>query len=253
MTPRVQPVLMAHPKRRELVDVLRRRVPGLGVSLDVTSLGPWSTARAAWLAGATTTRGACNGGPMQAPTHVLLLQDDALVCDDLLEAVTRMVEARPSSALSLFSPTRLLRHLRATGVMWYASWYRHTGVAHVLPREWVLEMLEWAGAEEPRRIERWKKRSDIRVMEFVREVKRGPFYVPVPNPVNQTGESLLGHVSAGAWRSVVFPGEQARLAGEPWGRLDAHCEICGVVVEKECDHAALYPAEEDASLLAASQ
>ena len=239
---------MCHPRRHVNVTALCRRIPGIGVVTDVASSGPWPTARAAWILGASTTKGAAaGGGLMSLPTHVLLLQDDAIVCADFMDTVRAMAEARPLAALSLFSPTRMLRHLRATGVMWYASWYRHTGVAHVLPREWALEFVEWADREEPRRRERWKVRSDVRVSEFVREVKRQPLWVPVPNPVNQQGESLLGHVSAGAWRSVVFPGEQAQLAGEPWARLDAHCEICGVVVAQTCDHADMYPAPEDAA------
>lgn len=59
--------------------------------LDVSRLGPRACAARAW-AGATI-----------GTTHHMVLQDDAILCDDFIESVRRALEAAPADLISFFT------------------------------------------------------------------------------------------------------------------------------------------------------
>jgi hypothetical protein len=170
-------------------------------------------------------------------SHVLLVQDDVLFCRDIDETLCRIVAARPNDAICLFGRpgAGTLRRAHDAGLHWMAQRRCYTGLATILPRERVLEMLRWVSdlswATDTESmlgtLHRWGRSSDTRVAEFVYRAMRRPFYVPVPCPVDHAPMvSLLGHHEGQSWRSPVFAGESAYLAQEPWDNLAGLCE-CG--------------------------
>lgn len=85
-------------------------------------------------------------------THVLVIQDDAVVCRNFREAVARVVAARPDTVISLFvgglrnrTQREFLRALKAD-YRWVPIHFRdiHHVVALVWPISLAVEFLAWA-------------------------------------------------------------------------------------------------------------
>jgi len=221
--------IMAHPKRREHVTKMVRRlgeqtlvainrgvpVSDVTVVWDTESQGPWWCAREAWKRASQTVA-----------THHLVIQDDVVFCADLPEAVLRLVHARPSSALSLFLPRDSVATAVQKNLRWVATRRFLWAQAVVLP-VWMAEwMLRWIDVREQRNPD-WKSHDDVRMADFF-TARGGPVYVPVPNLVEHIGDelgSIMGHYgSAARRRARAFVGIDSPARDIDWNRLEAVLE-----------------------------
>lgn len=172
---KVSASVMAHPDRAEMVGQLRR---SLGLSHGVTPVfwdpdGPpsghgdrtWKVAREAWKL-----------HDLAADYHVLI-QDDAIVCPDLLSGIERALDHIPAGSIlspylgtGRMAPARwdTLQHMaesagasfvRADRVMW--------GVCLVVPTVDIPAMIDWAdqrgGVPDDMRVSGWAKRNNREV------------------------------------------------------------------------------------------
>lgn len=167
---KVSASIMAHPDRtefvEELADSLDREVP---VAWD--NEGPpsgkgdrvWRTARSAW-----------QMFDPAADFHVLI-QDDALVCEDFLAGLEVALEHVPDHALvSMYLgqgrnvPARwgvMANKARTTGASWVRSYTLMWGVSLAVPTRFIPDMIKWcdrkAGMPDDMRVGRWFQRQKI--------------------------------------------------------------------------------------------
>jgi hypothetical protein len=127
---------------------------------------------------------------MEAPTkhpHVLVLQDDVIVCADFPSAVTAAIEERPDSVLSLWvgglSGRTRKDFWAAQGrkERWSPIYFRdiHHVVALVWPRELGLAFLEWSSSSRLPGDCRQVQSDDAIVGAWARRTKR-QFWATVP-------------------------------------------------------------------------
>jgi hypothetical protein len=94
----------------------------------------------------------CLSDPPEAVTHVVIVQDDAIVCRNFGEAVELVTAARPDDILSLFvggvsrKTAQDMRAAAARGRHWSPLFFRDVShvVALVWPVKLAAEFLEWA-------------------------------------------------------------------------------------------------------------
>jgi hypothetical protein len=169
---KVSSSVMGHSDRAEFVtELLNRLDRPTPVYLDPA--GPpsgngdrvWSVAREAW-----------SLFDPAADYHVLI-QDDAIVCDDLLAGIEKALEHIPAgSVLSPYlgtgrmSPARwdhLERMADAAGAAWVRAERLMWGVCLALPTADIPAMIEWAdrrgGVPDDMRVAGWAKRNDREV------------------------------------------------------------------------------------------
>jgi hypothetical protein len=94
--PRISTVIMTHPRRYKYAESLRERCNELNPSIVVDpepNAPPWPlrTARLAWEA------------VDPAATHHLVLQDDAMPCDNFHQEILAALKSKPHAALALFA------------------------------------------------------------------------------------------------------------------------------------------------------
>lgn len=204
--------IMAHPDRAERVDKLRESL-GTLVPVGWDAEGPpardpdrvWRTARRAWRLHEPA-----------ADWH-LLLQDDAIVAPDLLEAVAKGLDhAPPQAIVSLYLGTgrpipwvweRLGTRADLEGAAWIVGPRAMWGVAVALPTALIDEMVAYAdtqhGIPDDMRVGRWARR------------KRLQAWFPWPCLVDHPdGASLVGH---GSGRRALRFATGSALSWDPAG------------------------------------
>lgn len=93
---RLATAVMTHPARRAQAEIMRHRYPELDIEIVFdpepdAEPATLRTARAAW---ASVPAGA---------THLLVLQDDVILCDGFLQSALEAVGTRPDDAITLFA------------------------------------------------------------------------------------------------------------------------------------------------------
>lgn len=188
--------VMAVAARQEMADALvaelqRQRAvyPDSGVlppvlSVDAPRQGCWWNARKCWSMGAATDA-----------THVLVVQDDAVLADDFVAGATNAVRARPHDAVSFYSARKEVPAARDAGKPWVAlpgsSWLG--ALAVVLPRQMTAEFVAWADAAEVEQAKAWRYHDDTRLAAYLSATRRR-MWVTAPSLVDHRNEpSQMGH------------------------------------------------------------
>lgn len=195
MNPKVSISIMAHPSRRDNVELLQHRlggdVPVAWAANAKPSAHPpqrWATGKHAWELRDKT-----------ADWHVVI-QDDAIVCEDFRPAMARALAQRgKAGVVSAYTGTGRPRqgHVRsklARARAYDSSWWNTTeplywGVAVALPTRSVGPMLHWASGSARRMYN-----YDTRIGEYYRLAKGWRTWYTVPSLVDHLDEdSLVGH------------------------------------------------------------
>jgi hypothetical protein len=207
---RLSVAVMAHPSREHWVaDLLGRLgISDWHVAWD-RGLGIWDTCSRAWSIYDS------------AATHHLVLQDDALVCRDLLPGLEAAIDTRSpfDNILSLYVGTphpgatgvaRVRQHVTAAdeaGSSWFVLPTLRWGLAVVLPTHVIDQMLAWElGALYPA--------DDQRIGRFARDQLGWRCWHTWPSLVDhRQGPSLVGSGETHAYR---FIGEGASALQWNW-------------------------------------
>lgn len=195
---RLQPVVMAHPDRRGMVDELVEKLdrPTM-VVFDPDPDGEpscWRTAEAAWRAGLHD----CG-----VSSHVLLLADDVTPCKDLIVGLERALRLRPNRAIAPYANNKRIEEARERGDSWVYVDGGLWGQAQLLPTAWIPAMLTWVSTPD-----HFSKRydhdvatmpgtwDDRRVVAFLDAIDEVPL-ATVPSLVEHRcpSESLVGHAN----------------------------------------------------------
>ncbi len=92
----LQTVIQHHPSRAHLLPALLAALPGAQVIADPD---PGNRRRSAW-----RSYQACLEALEPDASHLLIVQDDAIVCRDFAAALPLLIAARPDDLLCLFAP-----------------------------------------------------------------------------------------------------------------------------------------------------
>ena len=169
---RVSYAIMHHPARPEVLARLEADLTAMGATYEVVedpepyqATNPWRCAREAW----RRTPDDC--------THRLVLQDDALVCDDFPYGVQLALEAQPDWPVSFFvnflgfqcARAQLDACGRCDAWAWLPlnSWY--PTVATALPRDMALDLAayETKTIADDAALAQWANSRRIRVLQTV--------------------------------------------------------------------------------------
>ena len=125
------------PKPTVLAESLSHPDFDVAIIEDAVGMGPWHTARRAWLDGVAN----------ESASHVLVLADDALPCAKFCEVLLRALETRPNSPVGLFALKELVERFCKpafdSGIGWIDTNVWCNGVALLLPREMAREYIEF--------------------------------------------------------------------------------------------------------------
>ena len=181
--------IAAHPKRKHLVDDLLFRLPWGTVAIWDEGDNEWNTHERAWRAGLT-----------KATSHILVLQDDAVVCRDLVPALERGLEARSDhDIVSLYfgnaknhpKIVRAVNRANEEDAGWIISSGTWWGVGIIIPTGLIPNMLEFCA--------RRREVYDRRISIWCEHGPGGPYPVYYPWP------SLVDHLDED---SLVIPGKR---------------------------------------------
>ena len=172
---RVSVAVMAHPKRAVWAEALAEQLQ-CQVVWDRRN-NVWDTATRAWE----------SHDPLA--THHLVVQDDALLCSNLLAALPAIAEARPTSLISLmvsdpkFKPADLRRYQAAlaAGERWVPVWRGLPGVALMLTVRDIPAMLKFGHRDG-------SPHDDVKIMSFYRS-RQLPAWYTVPSLVQHRDQS----------------------------------------------------------------
>lgn len=191
--------IMAHRARQaeaeELQASLDRDVPIVYDPEPETSKDPaqrWVTGRMAWEA-----------HDPDADWH-MVIQDDALVCDDLISGLEKALDVLgPKGLVCAYSGTgkphqahikRAIAHAADKGHSWWCSRSLCWGVAIIAPVDTIGPMLKW-GSHPKRMHINYDKKIGI----YYRDVKKWCTWYTNPSLVDhRDGESLVGHGTTSA-------------------------------------------------------
>lgn len=135
---RLSVAIMAHPSRSknvyEMVNSLDLDNRSLTVQMDDMEEGLWPNARRAWLS-----------YDLEADYH-LVLQDDLLLCEDLLigtELAIKKLQPEPGACVSLFLGLKAIQYAVESGRTWVRSRIARSAQALILPTESVEDAIGW--------------------------------------------------------------------------------------------------------------
>jgi hypothetical protein len=77
-------------------------------------------------------------------THVLLLQDDVLICDNFMPAVRQIVDALPDKPITLFSNRVSIENARAAGVHYVQLTKWLMAQTYIMPVSIIDDFIAWA-------------------------------------------------------------------------------------------------------------
>lgn len=173
---------MAHPRRADFVAELERELPDAEVAWDrIEEI--WDTARRALLA----------YDPWA--THHLVVQDDAILCRDLLPAVERAIRETGEHPVSLYLGHGIRRTAwgpRALATVegrWLRTVGPNYGVAVVVPTEHIPDLVRWCDQErhfEALRTKVQRGAYDMRLTRYYRRRKLDCWYT-MPSLVDHRG------------------------------------------------------------------
>lgn len=197
--------VMAHPRRRRLVD---RLVERLGVGRDRVV---WDRRDDMWANGVRSWQ----AHDETADWH-LVIQDDAVVCEDLLPGLERALERVPASAtasLYLGNQPRGQRAAKAAGKYDDTSFVRLSrlvwGVAMIAPVYTISDMIDWTRRHDC-------PGYDTRVAMYYRSALGFPCWFTWPSLVDHhDGPSLIDH--SDGRRAVNFVGADVSALKLDWG------------------------------------
>lgn len=219
--PVLSATIMAHPARQRFVGELVSALDG-PVSIAWDRIGDrWETGRRALLSYDPEA------------THHLAIQDDAVVCRDLLAGTRDRIREHPHSPISLYLGrqrphgakfTQLMAQARATGDRWIAFRELCWGVALVLPTDLIVPIVAW-GDENSRiqnydmRISKWLEGNRIETLYTVpslvdhRRQAESPSLIREPNGKLRNGANRVAHWFIGGDESAL--GEFSEPIMEP--------------------------------------
>ena len=190
---RLAVAIMAHEKRESRIPAILEKLGTAAgdvfVSIDRDNAGPWPNARKCWEA--------C---PDDA-SHMLILQDDVLLCQDFYVGATRALRHRPNNAISFYANDKRIDEARAAG----ASWARlpashHTGgiygQAQCIPAYFIKPLLRWwDNKPEGHYTEYDDPRYDDWILGQFLKKNRKEVWATVPSLVEHDcpSESLIGY------------------------------------------------------------
>lgn len=198
MSLRVDTVVMAHRKRQQFVaELLAALDRPAKVVWDAGDNNRWNTGRRAWQAADRTA------------THGMVIQDDAIVCRNLVAGVEEALSHVPDeSPLCLYTgrvrPFRdLIQQLvdqAGDGTAWLTMGQIHWGVGIVLPTRYVDDMLAWCDqrtdvANYDRRISRWCQHMGLTVYypwPSLVDHRESPSLVPGRSYVGRRAHQFIG-------------------------------------------------------------
>jgi hypothetical protein len=207
---RVSATIMAHPKRADWAESLADEL-GCGITWDRRN-NVWDTARRSWKAADPTA------------THHLVVQDDARVCRDLMEAATVAAQAAGDRPVSFTAIDYKLQSERdgylaalAAGECFYPIRRGLSTVSLMVPTRLITQMLRQCSTMS-------SPHDDVRIAQFFR-LRRQVMLLSVPSLVDHRNPahspSLVGNGGTRARRDVIrFIGEnRSGLAVNfvPWG------------------------------------
>lgn len=224
--------IMAHPAReamvRELVD-----------TLDGPAEIAWDRDNDRWETGRRALLSARDDA-----THHLVLQDDAIICRDLLAGVRRALERNPHCPTSLYLGRqrphgphfqRVMKQARDADATWIIGPELCWGVALVFPTELIGPMVAF-GDEHPK-VENYDKRLGMYLQS-----QKIPTWYTVPSLVDhrrqdvspslvpgRTGPNRVAHVFHGEANSALdIDWAAGRIAFEKRGTRQPprHCPVC---------------------------
>jgi len=184
-------VVQSCPARKDLAEALLSRLAGmsapgmdlLGIAWDETpgGGGPWGSGQRAWA--------------MASGERHLVIQDDAIVCQDFLGAALMLSRLAPHAALTFCAFNGAVERARAAGKHWVRSGVGAYGQANLLKREDALGFVPWeAGVPESERVRlKWNRSDDRRLSAYLKHL-RVPILLPVPCLVQHdlVAPSLMG-------------------------------------------------------------
>lgn len=194
---RLSVAVMGHPRRQawieELVDRLGGDVP---VALD--PYGPSKRPAQRWANGRRAWEMADPG----ADFH-MVIQDDALVCDDLIVGLEKALDQLPDGGLmspytgrgrpNQGSVKRAVSEADRFGYSWLATWSLNWGVAIVVPTATIGDMLTWCS--QPARV---AANYDQRIGIYYRDILGWRTWYTNPSLVeHRDSDSLIGHGRGG--------------------------------------------------------
>jgi hypothetical protein len=191
----IQTVVQHDPRRAHLLPSLLPRLPkGATVVHDPGASDPQ---RSPW-----RCYRACLQTFSPAATHLLIVQDDVLVCRDFPDALAAVIAARPDVPVALFVPGVMPNSRRVLDACWAGDRWAELDVltwapvvAVVWPRGHVGRLLEFAAAKDypPSRFG-----DDSIVGDYARE-QAVTIWATVPSLVEHpdTEASLVGTVAMG--------------------------------------------------------
>lgn len=215
MSARVSVTVMAHPDRERFIPELLRRLDRPAEVIWDRYGDRWDTGRRAMLA------------YDREATHHLVIQDDALVCNDLVAGVERALEHVPAKAgvptpLCLYAGRirpfrtyveRLVDRARES-TSWLTMAQLHWGVGIVLPTSLIEDCIAWGDG-----------RSDIanydkRISRYL-DSQRITVWYPWPSLVDhRTSPSLVpGRTSRGRYAHRFLGADQSALDVDWTGRV----------------------------------
>lgn len=233
----VSGVIMAHPDRWSWAESLSEKT-GLDIVWDEG--GPatsdpkrrWAVGRECW------ERGLSSG----AQWH-LVLQDDALVCRDLIPGLGLALE--PFNGRGVVSAycgsgrpdqvkvRQAVQLAEAEKSNWVTTMSLNWGVGIILPTNTIAGMLEWCSDSG-----RAKDNYDYRIGCYYRDVLGWRSFYAHPSLVDHRDQgSLVGHFLAQRRVAHQFVGEDVSALDIDWSRLPSK----GVAPELQESRAGLYP------------
>jgi hypothetical protein len=186
--------IMAHPNRAEFIPYLQGKIGTFPVSVPVAmddGCGIWENAKRAWRM----------FDPM-ADYHIVI-QDDAIICNDFLARAIAEIEAHPKHAFSFYFGNRVRfqataeKAVRQNGIaMNWLSW----GVAVCLPTKVIPAMISFCDLLPPR----YAKHDDTKIAKFLESIKM-PVWYPMPSLVDHRDiKSLVASDPAGGRKAYKF-------------------------------------------------
>lgn len=188
----VSVAIMAHPRRAHFVDEMREKLPNAQVVWDRVG-DRWETGRRAVLAFDPDA------------SHHVVVQDDGLVCEDLVAGVEHLTTFVPDNPISLYTgktrpfgqqvqravrkaKLRRLRWLKLDGLFW--------GVGVVLPVAVLQEMI------------RFHDLANVHLANY--DSKMSYYFREIGLPVYYTQPSLVDHRDLADGNPSLVPGRWAK-------------------------------------------
>ena len=196
--------LMTHPRRQDLVKEFCATHSDIPIEIVVDPLPDAASSDGAALR--TSLLAWDRARSNSNATHHMVLQDDIILHDDFIPAVTAMTGAMPQSALSLFSEWRsptstAVRIAALSGQSWATvlNWYIPTE-ALILPTHVASNFRSYVA----KHIDALETPDDVAILQYLHDIGCEPL-VAAPNIVQQLEvESLVGNIYPAARLSGCY-------------------------------------------------